>query len=140
MEKYKSKREVIQDFQQQVMQMERSLSSVNNDESKKLQEVQILQKKIASLSNEIEQLHSKKERAKKSVSRCAELFHKKVGANAKDALPEEKDFAIRKARELASVTLQEVSKLVESVPDISPVLEQLLENVRIDLLDLFEKN
>ena len=129
MERYKSKREVIQDFQQQLMQMERSLSMVNGEESEKLQSVQILQGKLHQLGSEISQLEGKKDRAKKSITRSAAEFHKKVGADPKEILPEERDFVIRKARELGSLVLTEIARLLEKYPNVTLSLGELCAQV-----------
>jgi hypothetical protein len=114
MEQYKSKREVIHDFQQQLMVLERSLSQINAEEAEKMHFIQTLQSKITQLGTEISQADQKKERARKSIAREAAELHKRVGIDSREVLPEEKEFLIRKAKELGTLVLTELNKLTQN--------------------------
>lgn len=114
MEQYKSKREVIHDFQQQLMVLERSLSQINSEEAEKMHFIQTLQAKINQLGNEISQADQKKDRARKSIIREAAELHKRVGIDSKEVLPEEKEFLIRKAKELGTLILTELNKVTQN--------------------------
>ena len=128
MEAYKSKREVIQDFQQQLLGMEKELAEVSGKETERLQTVQLLQSKIHSLTNDVTEFENKKERAKKSITRSSLEWHKKVGVDPKTALPEEKDFIVRKMKELGTIALTELNRVIEKTP-LKDNLESILQEV-----------
>ena len=130
MEQYRAKREIIQDYQQRLMDMERSLSEINEKESNKLQTVQILQAKLQQLQKEISQLDVKSERAKKAITKTSLDFRRKIGVETKELLPEEYDFMIRKAKELGSIVLAEVTKIAEKIPSAHLTVEEIMEKVR----------
>jgi hypothetical protein len=129
MERYKTKREVIQDFQQQLMELERSLLTINSSEAEKLQSVQILQGRIRNLENEIKEQQTKTDRAKKAIIRSSQDYRRKAGVESNHPLPEEEDFIVRKAKELGTITLTEVSKVAEGNPELNAVLSSVLEEV-----------
>ena len=128
MEQYKLKREVIHDFQQQLMSLERSLSQINAEEAEKMHYIQNLQAKISQLGSDISHADQKKERARKAIIREAAELHKRVGIDVKEVLPEEKEFLIRKAKELGTLVLTEINKIIEN-KTISLNMESLYENV-----------
>jgi hypothetical protein len=128
MEQYKLKREVIHDFQQQLMSLERSLSQINAEEAEKMHYIQNLQAKISQLGSDISHADQKKERARKAIIREAADLHKRVGIDAKEVLPEEKEFLIRKAKELGTLVLTEINKIIEN-KTIPLNMESLYENV-----------
>lgn len=134
MEQYKSRREVINDFQQQLMGLERSLSEINDEEAEKMHHIQNLQSKISQLSTEISQAEQKKHRARKSIIREGAELHKRVGVDSKEVLPEEKEFLIRKAKELGKLVLNELDRVTQT-REIPLNMENLYVKVRKQLLN-----
>jgi predicted nucleic acid-binding Zn-ribbon protein len=135
MEQYKSKREVIHDFQQQLMVLERSLSEINAEEAEKMHHIQNLQNRISQLGIEIAQADQKKERARKSIAREAAELHKRIGIDSREVLPEEKEFLIRKAKELGTLVLTELNRIIQNRA-VSLNIDGHYQKVRINFLKL----
>jgi hypothetical protein len=63
MEKFKSKRRGVQELEERLQQLERGLSVLTEDESRRLQDVGMLETRIQSLSQELAEQQSKRDRA-----------------------------------------------------------------------------
>lgn len=124
MEKYKIKRQEIQDLQQQLVQLERSLSSITYDEGNRMQAIQALESRLVMISKELDDQRQKRERAYKQVHKMTKDLRKGSG-NAYTATNDELDIMIREHKEVSSMTLNELNKLSERYPGVAVLTQQL---------------
>lgn len=129
MERYKTKRMEIQDLQQDLMQAEKSLSSMTNEEANRLQSIQVLENKLASLQKDVVDQEAKQERAQKTVQRSAKDLRKRLGVPQGQIASEELDFKVRELKEMGNLALEALARVTERRPEIVPRVNQLLQEV-----------
>ncbi|KAJ3117225.1 Coiled-coil domain-containing protein 39 [Phlyctochytrium bullatum] len=125
MEKYKAKRNEIQYMQQSLQEMEKALSSISADESQRTQAIAVIENKIQTMSKELKEQESKRERAIKSVSKVS----KELKKTSSEAVIDELDFKIRQCKDLGNVVLTELTKVMEQYPEIVNRVTQLYTEV-----------
>ncbi|KAL5037279.1 hypothetical protein BDV3_006797 [Batrachochytrium dendrobatidis] len=123
-ENYKSKREIAQDLQQQLHQLEQLLIKTSGDESEKLKSVQLLEAKLQNIYREIQDQQIKRDRANKMIETASKKLRVSKGQNARSQEPtqEELDFGVRKAREVSTAILTELNKLGVRFPEFGEIL------------------
>ena len=126
MERYKAKRLEIQSHQQTLSAMERTLSSLNSEESSRIQAVNIIQNKIASIDKEIRDQEAKRDRAFKNAIKGAKELKKSGG---REETFEQVDFRIRECKDLANLVQSEISRIMEQHPEISMRIMELYSSV-----------
>eukprot|EP00842_Homolaphlyctis_polyrhiza_P005206 jgi/Hompol1/5687/HPOL_004624-RA len=126
MENYKTKREQIQDLQQQLQQLEINLMQSSNEEAERLQSVQLLEARLQTLDREIQEQQVKRNRAIKMTETLARQLRTKAGSAASTPIPEEQDFAVRKAREVSTAVLTELNRVGLRLPEFNVLLQDLM--------------
>lgn len=125
MDSFKRKRTVIQDLQLQLQESERSFSTFSAKEAEKLQQVHVLEAKCDAAGRDIEEQTTKRSRALQFVHKMAKQLRKKEGTSSITAI--EQDFMIRAFREMGTLALQDLEKLMLSYPDIEGRMRGLME-------------
>ncbi|TPX65201.1 hypothetical protein SpCBS45565_g05309 [Spizellomyces sp. 'palustris'] len=119
MERYKEKRDEIQSLQTALLNAEKTLSTLTNAESSRLQTMSLLEQKFNALQKDVAEQQAKRERAVKTVQRSA----KEVGTKADEV---ELDFKVRELKELGNLAMEAIGKVVERRPEIGERVNQLL--------------
>ncbi|KAJ3058607.1 Coiled-coil domain-containing protein 39, partial [Rhizoclosmatium hyalinum] len=123
MERYKAKRQDIQTLQQNLASLERTYTSISSDESSRLQAVNIIDTKLASMEKEIKDQEEKRDRAYRSAVRVAKQLHKAASTAASGgeaaASVEELDFRIRECKDLGNLVQTEISRIMDQHPEIT---------------------
>ncbi|KAL2918440.1 hypothetical protein HK105_201841 [Polyrhizophydium stewartii] len=128
MENYKAKREQIQDMQQRLQLLEQSLQQVSDEEASKLQSVQLLESRLQNLHREIQEHKVKRDRASKLIENASRQLRTKQGTGRpQEPTPDEHDFAVRKAREVGTAVLTELSRLATRAPEFAGVLQGMMQ-------------
>jgi chromosome condensin MukBEF ATPase and DNA-binding subunit MukB len=125
MDSFKRKRTVIQDLQLQLQESEKSFSTFSAKEAEKLQQVHVLEAKCDAAGRDIEEQTTKRSRALQFVHKMAKQLRKKEGTSSITAI--EQDFMIRAFREMGTLALQDLEKLMLSYPDIEGRMRGLME-------------
>ncbi|KAI8810778.1 hypothetical protein BJ742DRAFT_174764 [Cladochytrium replicatum] len=134
MERYKAKRQEIQDFQHDLLQLERALASLSNEEAERVRSVQIFETKVKTMGREIKDQRSKSERAEQQWKRQIKEWRKKHPSSTTPAgsmTSEELDIFVRQAKELGSILISELMKGADSNPGIALFVQQLFQQVGI---------
>ncbi|KAJ3081944.1 hypothetical protein HK102_002018 [Quaeritorhiza haematococci] len=158
MERYKAKRLELTDMQQDLLNLEKSLSIAQGDETSRLQAVQILESKLAALAREIEQQEAKRERAIRWAQKHAKELRRSIhglnalagavgaggtgqqqgqgqapgtGAGRGELTDEEIDIKTRELKERASTAIVELNKLSETHPELYEMLQGLFQKYHI---------
>ncbi|KAJ1528208.1 Coiled-coil domain-containing protein 39, partial [Nowakowskiella sp. JEL0078] len=130
MEQYKSKREQIQNLQQDLLHGERSLAALTSEESHRLQTVQLLESKMTSLRREISEQEAKRDRAYKLARKQSKDVLAKTSLLATDtrvigpgmlshidsSLSEVLDIMVRYIKDLATILIGDLNKFGIQLP------------------------
>ncbi|ORY38857.1 hypothetical protein BCR33DRAFT_741348 [Rhizoclosmatium globosum] len=118
-----AKRQDIQTLQQNLASLERTYTSISSDESSRLQAVNIIDTKLASMEKEIKDQEEKRDRAYRSAVRVAKQLHKAASTAASGgeaaASVEELDFRIRECKDLGNLVQTEISRIMDQHPEIT---------------------
>ena len=137
MERYKAKRHEIQSLQQNLTNLERTLSSVASEEATKQQSVRIIEAKISALERDVKDQEAKRDRAFKSAvfsnkqmrrgSMDTESAGQKNGGTISST--DELDFRIRECKDLGNLIHSELAKVLDRFPDVSMRAVELFAKV-----------
>lgn len=125
LESFKQKRTVIQELQAKLSVSEQVFSAETAKEANRLQKLQLLEAKCETITREIEEQTTKKNRALQFARKASKLHRQKSGMLT--ATPEEEDFMIRAVREMSTLSLQELDRLTEAHPDLAPKVQGLMQ-------------
>ena len=131
MENYKVKREQIQDLQQKLQLLEQELNEVSNSESQSLHAVQVLEARIQAIRREVEDQQVKCNRASKFVTSAAKKIRQTRGSSINKLTPEEKDFQVRKLREVGTAVMTELKRVGSKLPEFNATLQSLMQEYNI---------
>ena len=135
MSKYKEKRTELQELQQELSTFERTLSLITTNERTKIQSLQILDIKQASLRRELIDQHAKRQRAEKNWKKKeAEFINKEARStdNSPDVdCDEVADLKLREVKDRCNLTFTEICKIAEQYKEISSFVEDFCEQVTI---------
>ncbi|KAJ3311127.1 Coiled-coil domain-containing protein 39 [Blyttiomyces sp. JEL0837] len=135
MERYKARRQEIQTHQENLLSLERALSSISSDESSRIQAVNVIQNKLNSMDKEIKEQAVKRDRAFKQCNKNAKEMRERSKQQQQSDQDsgvafEEMDFKIRECKDLGNLVQSELARIVEQFPEAS-----------IKIMDLYnEKN
>lgn len=122
---FKRKRTLIQDLQLQLQDSERAFSTISAKEAEKLQQVHVLEAKCDAVSRDLEEQAIKRSRALQFAHKAAKQLRKKEATTTITTI--EQDFMIRAVRELGTLALQDLEKLMQTYPDIEGRIRGLME-------------
>ncbi|KAI9206387.1 uncharacterized protein BJ171DRAFT_497610 [Polychytrium aggregatum] len=129
MERYKTKRQEIQDLQQDLLNLERSLSLVSGEEANRSQAVQAMENKLAILLKEVKEQEAKRDRAYKLLCKLSKELRK--AEHTTDATESELDFRTRAAKDIGSLVMGEIGRLSEQYPEVALRFQQLIAEYQI---------
>lgn len=107
------------------------LGVATTQETEHIQTVQVLEAKLVSCDREITEQQSKKERALAGVKRYAKILRTTQQTFPK-ATSDEEDFLIRNLRDIGTVVLTELNKLMIKEPELVVPIKTLMLNLGIN--------
>lgn len=127
---YKAKREELKNLQGELVNSERALAAVSSQENAKLQSIQVLDIKLASVNKDITEQEAKRKRAKLSFGKASKQVQKKFDSQEDmEASDEIIDCKLREAKDKCNVLLTEIAKVVESHSELKGHFNGLLATV-----------
>ncbi len=131
MELYKQKREELQDLQFQLNSLEKTLSIVTSDESTRMQAIQVLELKLATVKKELNDQALKRERASKMYIKLSKEYTKLHPVNEEDPKENEEltDIKVRAVKERCNMIMTEMEKIQESHPELSDKITDYYQKV-----------
>jgi hypothetical protein len=119
----KEKKEVILQTQGRISLLEQELVQTNLNKYEGLQRLQILEAKCDSLKKEIEDQTTKKERALIMAKKASKQHRKKL-----DTTNEELDIFIKSTKEIGTLAMKDLEKLVSDQPDMGAQLSAIMQS------------
>lgn len=130
MDNFKTRRVSIQELQQQLSGLEMTLGVETNEETANIQNVQVLEAKVATCDRDISEQEVKRDRAINSVKRYAKLL-RTTASTFPNPTNDEEDFLIRNLRDIGTVVLTELKKLMIKEPDLVVPIKTMMMNLGI---------
>ncbi|KAJ3327542.1 Coiled-coil domain-containing protein 39 [Gonapodya sp. JEL0774] len=109
MDRYKALRQDIQHHTDQVRSLEEMLSSLSSDETRKTQQLALLETKMAQIERDVADCEGKRERAVRTMERLSKEIKRARDWEAKEPLSEEIDIAIKLAKDFTGTAMQKIS-------------------------------
>ncbi len=128
MERFRLKRNEIQEFQRIAASMETKLSEITNREGYNIQNLQLLEAKDGCVSKELTCQREKRDRAVKLVEKNLKLLRTKEGTFPRPT-SEEFDFLIRNLRDLGTMALTEINKLSVKEPHLESNIQTIMSRL-----------
>lgn len=123
---FKSKRSQIQDMQADLANTEKALKVETTLERDNIQNLQILQAKVSSYEKDINDQTVRRDRALSTIIRYAKLLRTARNTQPEQA-KEESDFLIRSLRDIGSIVLTELKRMMEKYPEMEEIIGAAME-------------
>ncbi|KAI8910339.1 hypothetical protein EDD86DRAFT_138178 [Gorgonomyces haynaldii] len=127
MDSFKSKRNHIQELQQQLSTLEQRLSSETGQETQHIQQLQLMQAKVQTTQRDIQDQTQKKQRALNAVQRYVKILRSQTA----DKTPEEMDILLRNLKDIGTIVLTELNKLMIHEADLVVPIKTLMAQIGI---------
>jgi len=124
MERYKQKRKYIDELQAELSNMEETLQNLSQDESARMQAVNTLEQRLATLNKELEDQVSKRSRANKQIHSIAKKMREEEDKTSEVSL--ELDVYIREQKEINALMLRKLLDCATKFPELENQLNALL--------------
>ncbi|KAJ3390261.1 Coiled-coil domain-containing protein 39 [Lobulomyces angularis] len=135
MEHYKGKREELQDLQKNLNNLETTLGFITTDETQKMQQIQILEAKLNSLTKDTADQNMKLDRAKKNFSKMKKDYEKECIKDARDYSVEDNeemaDLKVREYKDISNVAVTEILRISEKHTEATTRVGDLLSQNNI---------
>jgi len=129
--KYQEKRRAVNGLEEQLQQLEDTLSSSVEEEGLKQNQVRTLEQKLRELSLELEEQQRKLDRAQKHCQRLAKDWRASQNAPLDSQTPEEVDIDVKSAKDFNRLLLQKLADVAARQPEIEERFHQLCQDAQI---------